>query len=414
MFHMSSLKMGLDQAVLKGFESNSGDGALSKDEVEKLLRHGAYDIFNEDKSGSSERESKDFVEQDIDSILARRSRTVVHDGPESGNRAGGTFSKASFKISEQSPSGKKKGVDEIDIEDPDFWKKMVGEPDDVDDEDAVRSKKRSRHVADYSEKNADRDLNRILRVEDTDSEGSDSGEEDSVGENEASGGQERLNWGGSATDNWSKDDVDSLSKMLLRFGYLDRTWSLLLGSCVFSDTINEAEAKRMAWSIMLYSLIAAADDEAKAETTRLRSRPAAGAPSAEGGILASTGSPDTIKPADIREKCFQGRLHEYKEVYAALIADAVTFASGSDLRDESLLDRLFKRPSASSGAAPVEASFASTVWPSLKSRGWSVSFVVDGPKAGQRQYSHENSEVGQIVLVHDYADFVLTLPVLDN
>ena len=50
MFHMSSLKMGLDQAVLQGIEAGpagdgkgggSGEGALTKEEVERLLRHGA-------------------------------------------------------------------------------------------------------------------------------------------------------------------------------------------------------------------------------------------------------------------------------------------------------------------------------------------------------------------------------------
>merc|ERR1712032_1279857 len=71
MFHQSSLKMGLDQAVLQGFESNSssdGGGAMTKEEVERLLRHGAYDIFNEDKTGTGEAESNDFIQQDIDSI----------------------------------------------------------------------------------------------------------------------------------------------------------------------------------------------------------------------------------------------------------------------------------------------------------------------------------------------------------
>ena len=46
---------------------------MTKEEVEKLLRHGAYDIFSEDKLGKSEKESNDFMAQDIDSILERRS-----------------------------------------------------------------------------------------------------------------------------------------------------------------------------------------------------------------------------------------------------------------------------------------------------------------------------------------------------
>jgi SNF2 family DNA or RNA helicase len=129
MFHMSSLKMGLDQAVLKGFESNaSGEPTMTKEEVERLLRHGAYDIFNEDKAGSAEAESNDFVQQDIDAILERRSKTVIHSNTGSNsNAAGGTFSKASFKAPKTPNAKEGEAVEEVDIEDPDFWKKIVGE-----------------------------------------------------------------------------------------------------------------------------------------------------------------------------------------------------------------------------------------------------------------------------------------------
>ena len=107
---------------------------MTKEEVERLLRHGAYDIFNEDKEGSAEAESKDFVEQDIDSILSRRSRKIVHGNTGSGSSAaGGTFSKASF-VNKSTPSkggdGENNGGtsrDDIDINDPDFSMKMVGE-----------------------------------------------------------------------------------------------------------------------------------------------------------------------------------------------------------------------------------------------------------------------------------------------
>ena len=46
---------------------------MIKEEVEKLLRHGTYDIFSEDALGESEKELNDFMAQDIDSILERRS-----------------------------------------------------------------------------------------------------------------------------------------------------------------------------------------------------------------------------------------------------------------------------------------------------------------------------------------------------
>lgn len=103
MFHMSSMKMGLDQAVLQGIENTGGNkDVMTKEEVEKLLKNGAYDIFKEDKDGSGEKESNDFVSQDIDSILARRAKTIVHENTGSkSSAAGGTFSKASFKNTNQ-------------------------------------------------------------------------------------------------------------------------------------------------------------------------------------------------------------------------------------------------------------------------------------------------------------------------
>lgn len=119
MFHMSSLKMGLDQAVLQGIENTGGNkDVLSKEEVEKLLKHGAYDIFKEDKDGTSEKESNDFISQDIDSILERRTKTVVHENTGSkSNAAGGTFSKASFKTT---------NADGVAAEEVDVGKIVIG------------------------------------------------------------------------------------------------------------------------------------------------------------------------------------------------------------------------------------------------------------------------------------------------
>lgn len=103
MFRVSSMKLGLDQVVLQGMEG-SGKNTMSKDEMDKLLKNGAYDIF---KEGSGEKESNDFVSQDIDSILANRTTTIIHDSN------GSTFSKATFKVTQ----------DDTDINDPDFWTK---------------------------------------------------------------------------------------------------------------------------------------------------------------------------------------------------------------------------------------------------------------------------------------------------
>lgn len=113
MFHKSSVKMGLDQAVLHGIENADGDkSTMTKEEMEKLLKNGAYDVF---KDGDGENEINDFISQDIDSILERRATTIVYnnDGSKTG---GGTFSKASFKSDDRGEAG-------VAVDDPDFWTK---------------------------------------------------------------------------------------------------------------------------------------------------------------------------------------------------------------------------------------------------------------------------------------------------
>jgi len=90
MFHRSSLKLGLEQAVLKGMERDGGDSSgkagapkLSKEDIDNLLRHGAYDVFREDREGKSEEESAKFCEATIEDILEKKSHTITVGGPSS-------------------------------------------------------------------------------------------------------------------------------------------------------------------------------------------------------------------------------------------------------------------------------------------------------------------------------------------
>lgn len=140
--------------------------------MEKLLRHGAYDMFQEENEGKSEKESNEFIEQDIDTILERRAKTVIHENTGSkSNAAGGTFSKASFKGltgNETDQNGTSASAD-VDIDDPDFWKKMVGEAK-FEDEDIIKStKKRSRGNVSYNENAFDMRLDERLTFSDEDS-----------------------------------------------------------------------------------------------------------------------------------------------------------------------------------------------------------------------------------------------------
>jgi hypothetical protein len=222
MFHLSSLKMGLDQAVLKGFETGgANDGGMSKEEVERLLKHGAYDILNEEKAGTAEAASTEFIKQDIDSILAGRSRTVVHENTGSKSGAGGgTFSKASFQVS-KTPSGKDKS-EQIEVDDPNFWAKILGDKHLKDEEDDLASKKRQRTQTNYSEDAYKQQFEATLTVVNEASD-DDSATDSNDDDLDDQGG--RVRWGITKENDWDKAEADSFSDFLVAFGYGNMEWA---------------------------------------------------------------------------------------------------------------------------------------------------------------------------------------------
>ena len=224
---------------------------MSKEEVENLLRHGAYDIFREEKDGVSEKESNEFIEQDIDTILERRSKTVIHDNTGSrSNAAGGTFSKASFNTTKKDTDGSTTTAN-VDVDDPDFWEKMVGKSSFDNDIEKLNTGKRSRKKAEYSEKYFDEDLNRVTVLSDDEVYSSDS---DAVFSDEEYDDKEfnfssqtklkndtlrqmmekkkelfksrrqKKRWGGKGLGDWKKTDVEELLNLFHRFGYGNVEW----------------------------------------------------------------------------------------------------------------------------------------------------------------------------------------------
>lgn len=125
MFERASKKLGLDQAVLTKMNSGTtapasddavpapmADPILDKNTINSLLKYGAYDLFREDDTAASR-----FCEEDIDRILERS--TVVRSSAENApqENALSSFSKASFVSNSAAP--------ELDINDPDFWNKLL-------------------------------------------------------------------------------------------------------------------------------------------------------------------------------------------------------------------------------------------------------------------------------------------------
>ena len=114
MFDRASLKLGLDKAVLQSMNTSMGknvpekSNSLTKKEVEDLLKKGAYGALMDDDTAGDK-----FVEEDIEMILQRRTKTVTQD---TSAQKGGSFSKASFASAD---------TEDIQIDDPEFWQKWA-------------------------------------------------------------------------------------------------------------------------------------------------------------------------------------------------------------------------------------------------------------------------------------------------
>lgn len=71
MFDKASLKLGLDKAVLQSMTPKENQQQLTRTEIEDLLRKGAYGaVMDENDEGNK------FNEEDIDTILQRRTQTI--------------------------------------------------------------------------------------------------------------------------------------------------------------------------------------------------------------------------------------------------------------------------------------------------------------------------------------------------
>lgn len=122
-FEFGSRKLGLDKVVLQGVEGQD-DTLISAKETELLLRHGAYHLLSQPED-ELDSESKRFMEEDIDTILLRRSKKKVHNEAQSSSTS---FQKATF-ISGNDDKNEFHYDCDVDLEDPDFWSKVFGKKD---------------------------------------------------------------------------------------------------------------------------------------------------------------------------------------------------------------------------------------------------------------------------------------------
>ncbi|GBG29976.1 Chromodomain-helicase-DNA-binding protein, putative [Hondaea fermentalgiana] len=137
MLQRAAMKLGLERAVLgtvhestlketkgkkDGSEKGVGGKNLSPAELERMLREGAYHHLQDDDNAAA----RTFVGANIDDLLKTNARTVKMD-PVGGASGGGggaldklkhnTVNKSSFKAEERE--------DGVDINDPNFWSKVL-------------------------------------------------------------------------------------------------------------------------------------------------------------------------------------------------------------------------------------------------------------------------------------------------
>lgn len=116
MFDRASKKLGLEQAVLGTFEKETDDDKPTQEEMEQLLKKGAYALLEDE----NDEITNQFCADDIESILAKRTRTRVVEGAKTAswlNKQGMVVSKSKFSA--------ETGGDALDLDDPLFWQKVM-------------------------------------------------------------------------------------------------------------------------------------------------------------------------------------------------------------------------------------------------------------------------------------------------
>ena len=116
MFDRASKKLGLEQAVLGSFGQDDDDDKPTSKEMEQLLKKGAYALLEDE----NDEIGKAFCADDIESILAKRTRTRVVEGAKTAswlNKQGMVVSKSKFTSDSKSA--------ELDMDDPMFWQKVM-------------------------------------------------------------------------------------------------------------------------------------------------------------------------------------------------------------------------------------------------------------------------------------------------
>jgi hypothetical protein len=163
----------------------------------------------------------------------------------------------------------------------------------------------------------------------------------------------------------------------------------------------------MSWSLILTSLIEAAHEEAqgvkkkderilkqKADETHEEDRQNGGVLASKANMLEDEGS-SSVSDEEI-EKAFSYLWKSVSPWAGRVVRDAVDYASTSSPRDSKTLSRILRKPSPSELTLnDVQSKFARSVWPSLKTRGWTANVETEGSSIGQTKYVYSGTVVSR-------------------
>jgi hypothetical protein len=167
----------------------------------------------------------------------------------------------------------------------------------------------------------------------------------------------------------------------------------------------------MCWSMLLFALREAADEDAlnakrraerRAEKKREASETDAMASTANesGGVLGSNldalaGQNDL---GELLNVSFKKLVDANASWLTKVMEDATEFAKIHLPRSKNAIKHALQSHDPPSNPAPqsLQALFAANLWPSLRSRGWTAETIVEGEFSGLRRYAHAGKEVGYL------------------
>ena len=144
-----------------------------------------------------------------------------------------------------------------------------------------------------------------------------------------------------------------------------------------------------------------------------REKAAEAAQPADGGVLAVTPSSDKVATTPIEErkqKAFEKLRTETSDWMKGVFSDAIDYAKENSPREKELIDRVVHKIETSQPLKQTEIAsmFATSVWPSLKNRGWKAEVLAEGESAGKTRYSFDGKDVSRSPLASVRSRNVLT------